>query len=165
MSANAAITRLPQSARMPGILEHPIDSWLWSVPKIQTLGAQLRMAWTLTDVRISMQRANFCFKFGDKRCLRRIARMRAAKRGRCITTGHTHAFMSKASASRSHFSSSRDHTRPPRLSFALVMVLTMTARRFQRTHPLRGMGNYSVNASKDVGMRVVDLASLVDQNS
>ena len=34
----------------------------------------------------------------------------------------------------------------------------MNGRRFQRTHPLRGMGNYSFNASKDVGVRVVDLA-------
>ena len=30
----------------------------------------------------------------------------------------------------SQFHSSRDHTRPPRLSFALGMILTMNARRF-----------------------------------
>ena len=45
----------------------------------------------------------------------------------------------------------RDHTRPLRLSFALAMVLTMNARRFQRTHSFRGMGDYSVSASKDFG--------------
>ena len=52
----------------------------------------------------------------------------------------------KASASRSECCSSRDHTRPLRLSFALAMILTMNARRFQRTHPLSGMGS-SLSAS------------------
>ena len=47
----------------------------------------------------------------------------------------------KASPSRSEVYSSRDHTRPPRLSFALAMILTMNARRFQRTHPLSGKGS------------------------
>ena len=37
----------------------------------------------------------------------------------------------KASATRSERGSSREHTHPPRFSFALAMVLTMTARRFQ----------------------------------
>ena len=34
----------------------------------------------------------------------------------------------------------------------------MNARRFQRTHPLRGMGDYSLNASKDIGMGVTHFA-------
>ena len=34
----------------------------------------------------------------------------------------------------------------------------MNTRRFQRTHLLRGMGDYSLNASKDAGMGVADLA-------
>ena len=38
------------------------------------------------------------------------------------------------------------------------MILTMNARRFQRTHPLRGLGDYSLNASTDIGMGVIDLA-------
>ena len=38
------------------------------------------------------------------------------------------------------------------------MVLTMNARRFQRPHLLRGMGDYSLNASKDIGMAVTDLS-------
>ena len=63
----------------------------------------------------------------------------------------------KASASRSECYSSRDHTRLPRLSVALTVVLTMNARRFQRTHLLSGMGS-SLNASKDVGVGVTDLA-------
>ena len=42
-----------------------------------------------------------------------------------------------------------------RLSFALAMVLTMNARRFQRTHPLSGTGS-SLNASKDIGMVITD---------
>ena len=38
------------------------------------------------------------------------------------------------------------------------MFLTMNARRFQRTHPLREMGDYSLNTSKDIDMGVIDLA-------
>ena len=43
------------------------------------------------------------------------------------------------------------------------MVLTMNARRFQRTHPLSGMGS-SLNASKDNGVGVTDLAPVVNEN-
>ena len=57
-------------------------------------------------------------------------------------------FIPKASASRSKFTSSLDHTRPPHFSVALAVVLTMNARRFQ-THPLSGVGS-SLNASKDI---------------
>ena len=42
---------------------------------------------------------------------------------------------------------------------ALAMVLTMSARRFQRTHTLSGMGSL-LNASKDIGMGVTDLSLL-----
>ena len=66
-------------------------------------------------------------------------------------------FIRKASAARSERGSSRDHSRPPRLSFALAVVLTMNARRFQSQHPLSGMGS-SLNASKDIGLGVTDLA-------
>ena len=34
----------------------------------------------------------------------------------------------------------------------------MNERRFQRTHPLRGMGDCSLNESKDFGMGVTDLS-------
>ena len=64
----------------------------------------------------------------------------------------------KVSASHSEFSYSRDQTRPLRLSFALAMILTMNARRFQRTHLFRGMRDCSLNASKDFGLGVTDLA-------
>ena len=56
-----------------------------------------------------------------------------------------------------NFSSSRDHARPPRSSSALSVVLTMNARRFQRTHLLSGMGS-SLNASKGIGTRGTDIA-------
>ena len=36
---------------------HPCDSWLWDVPKIQTLAAQPRTAWALADVCILDHRA------------------------------------------------------------------------------------------------------------
>ena len=56
-----------------------------------------------------------------------------------------------------------DHTRPPRLSFALAMVLTINSQRFQRTHPFRGMGDSSLNAPKDVAMGLTCLAPIVNQ--
>ena len=49
ISASASIANLLHRARMPWILEHPCDSWLWNVPKIQTLAAQPRTAWLLAD--------------------------------------------------------------------------------------------------------------------
>ena len=50
-----------------------------------------------------------------------------------------------------------DHNRPPCLSFAFAMILTMNARQFQRTRLLSGMG-YSLNASNDIDTGVSDLA-------
>ena len=76
----------------------------------------------------------------------------------CFRTKHVHP---RASPSRSDVYSSRDHTR-----FALYLsrlTLTMNARRFQRTHPLSGMGS-SLNASKDVGVGVTDFAPIVNQS-
>ena len=35
ISASASMANLFHRARMPWILEHPFDSWLWDVPKIQ----------------------------------------------------------------------------------------------------------------------------------
>ena len=61
-----------------------------------------------------------------------------------------------ASASRSECYSSRDHTRSPRLSFALAMVLTMNARRFGRSS---GMGP-PLNPSKEMGMVLQWLAQI-----
>ena len=65
--------------------------------------------------------------------MHRIARNRAETGGRCSVPGHKNVHP-KASASRSEFCSSRDHTHPACLSFELAMILTMNARRFQRTH-------------------------------
>ena len=72
----------------------------------------------------------------------------------CRDKKHVHPM---ASASRSKLSFSRHHTGPLRLSFALATILTMNARRFQRTHPWRGMGDWTLNASKDIGMGVTVL--------
>ena len=164
ISGSAAIANLLHRARMLWILEHPFDSWFWGVPRIQTLAAP-RTAWALADFCIfgspCRKRTRFLVGNVDSRDLHRIARKCAGTGGRCSVTGQEHVHP-KASASRSEFCS-RDHTRPPRLSFTLAMVLTVNARRFQRTHPLSGMGS-PLNASKDIGMGRVDLRSLVDQN-
>ena len=62
-----------------------------------------------------------------------FARKCAGTDGRCSVSKQKHVHQS-ASASRSEFRSSRDHARPPKLSFALAMFFTMNARRFQKTH-------------------------------
>ena len=59
------------------------------------------------------------------------------------------------------FCSSRDHTRPLGSSFELPMILTMNARRFQRTHPLRGMGDYSLYRDRILVWELSTLRSLV----
>ena len=83
-----------------------------------------------------------------------MARKCSGTGGRCSEQKHAHP---KASASRSEICSSRDHTRPHRLSFALAMILTVNARRFQRTDPLSETGS-ALNTSKDIGMGVTDFA-------
>ena len=81
--------------------------------------------------------------------LHRIARKTAGTGGRCSVSGEKTMLIQR-------LPSSRGHTRPPRLSFALVVVLNMNARRFQRTHCLSGSGS-SLNASKDIGMEISDI--------
>ena len=73
----------------------------------------------------------------DGRDLHRVAR-RCGTGRRCSVSGQQHGHP-KIYAFRSELCSSRDHTRPPKLSLALAMVLTMNAQRFQRTHLFRGM--------------------------
>ena len=63
----------------------------------------------------------------------------------------------KESVSRSEFSTSRDHTRPLRLSFSLAIILFMSVRRLHGTHLSSGMWA-EVNAAKDIDMRVTDVA-------
>ena len=98
----------------------------------------------------------------DGRDWHRVARRCAGTSGRSSLTEQT-LVHPKASASRSVRYPSGDQTRPLRLSFALAMILTMNARRFQRTHLLSAMGA-SLNASNDIGMGVTDLAPIVNQS-
>ena len=78
ISASAAVANMLHRARMPRILDHPCDSWLWDVPKIETLAAQLRTAWALADFGIfgSPCRKRTLLLVGnvDGRDLHRIAR-------------------------------------------------------------------------------------------
>ena len=69
----------------------------------------------------------------DSRDLRRVARTCAGTGGRYSVSRQNKKFIHMASASRSKSSSSPDHTRALRLSFALATILSMNARRFQRT--------------------------------
>ena len=143
---------------MPWILEHLCDSWFWDVPKIKALAARPRMAWA----PVEFSRTLFLVGKVDSRVWHRTARKCGGTSGRCSVSGQKHVHPN-ASASRSECCSSRDHTRPLRLSFALAVVLTVEARRFQRTHPLSGMGS-SLNASKDTGMGLFTRCSPVHLN-
>ena len=69
----------------------------------------------------------------DGRDFHRVAR-RCGTGRRCSVSGQQHGHP-KISALRSEHRSSRDHTRAPKMSLALAMVITMNTRRFQRTHP------------------------------
>ena len=144
ISASAAIANLLHRARMP------CDSRLWDVPKIRTFAGATSHG---------LGGGNMCFWITVQEAIVASGWERGpqcAGTGRCSVTGQKHVYP-KASASFSKFSSSRDHARPLRLSFAPAMVLTMNARRFQRTHLLSGTGS-SLNASKDIDMGVPDLA-------
>ena len=143
---------------MPWILEHTCDSRLWDVPRIQTLAVQPRTAWALADFCVleSPCRKRTLFLVGnvDNSDLHCIARKCHGTGGCCSVSGQKHVHFN-ASGRRSDLCSSCHHTRPPRLSFALAMVLSMNARRFQRPHPLRGAGT-STSASNDFGTGIID---------
>ena len=152
ISASAAIANLFHRARMPWILEHPSDL---------TLAAQPRMAW-----------APAFFAYLDhyaegERCFRLetwtadICTMLLANVLEQVDVAEFQDKNMFIQRLPHHAQSFALHvtTRPPRLSFAFAMILTMNARRFQRTHPLSGMGS-SLNASKGVRMGVTGLAPI-----
>ena len=67
ISASAAIANWLHLACMPWILEHPCGSWLWDVPKIEILAAQLRTAWALIDFCVFVSRIRTHIVSGWKR--------------------------------------------------------------------------------------------------
>ena len=70
----------------------------------------------------------------------------------------------QASGSRSEFALHVTTPPPSSFSLALVMVLTMNAPRFQRKHPLSGIGS-SRNASKDIDMGVANLIPICESET
>ena len=90
----------------------------------------------------------------DSRDLHRLARKFAGTGGRCSVSGQK-MFIQRF---RPHARSVFLHVTTPaffRLAFALAVVFTTNARRFQRTHPLSGMES-SLSASRDIGKVVTD---------
>ena len=142
---SVVIANLLHRARMLWLLEHWCESWLWEVPKIQILAAQPRTAWALAVFLffwISVQKSELYFWLGTwtaESCTVLLASW------------------DRRSLQLDWRETCSSHTRQPSLSFTLAMIPDMNARRFQRTHPLSGMGS-SLNASKDVGVEVTDLA-------
>ena len=132
ISASTSIAHLLHRVRIPWILEHPCDSWLWDDAKILTLAAQPRRAWALVDLGIfgSPCRMRTLFLVGnvDNRDSHRMARKCVGTSGSCRVSRQKDVHPN-ASARRSSFCSSHHHT-PARLSFALAMVLNMQERRF-----------------------------------
>ena len=76
-TSSVAISNLLHRARRPWILEHPCDSWLWNVPKIEALAARPRTAWALAEccIFVSQNRNRMLLLVGsvDSRDLYRIA--------------------------------------------------------------------------------------------
>ena len=70
-SPKVIIANLLHRARMPWILKHPCDSWLWDVPKNHTLAAQPRAAWALAALFlhfwITTKKANSGWECGQQR--------------------------------------------------------------------------------------------------
>ena len=137
---------------MPRILEHPCDSWLSDVPKIQTLAAQPRTAWAVAGLCVS---ANFVSRWehGQQGCAPYCTKVCW---DRSALTGAKHV-RPKASASRSKF---HLHVTTPALPVYLSSLpwFSPRKRRFQRKHPLTGMGS-SLNVSKHIGMGGTGLVS------
>ena len=139
ISASAAIANLLHRARMPRIQEHPCDSWLWDVPKNRTsCGRQPRTAWAVADHCIfwfTVRKSERCVWFGkcgQQRLAPSCSQVSWDTRTlHCVVS--INMFIQKLSHHAQSFSSSRDHTCPHRLSFALAMILTKNARRLQRT--------------------------------
>ena len=106
-TASATIANFLHRAHMSKIIEHPFDSWVWNVPKIQALSAEPRTSWLLSNSWVfgSSWRECTLFLVGnvDNRDQRRIAR------GRWSTPRRKRAH---PNASRSDTQSSRDHAHP-----------------------------------------------------
>ena len=126
---------------MAWILEHLSDSWLWDVPKksercfwLEKWTAEVRTV-LLAGVLGQADVAVFQYK------------------NMVIQEFPQHA---------QNFALHVTTHRPRKLSFALAMVHTTNARRFQKTHPSREMES-ALNASKDITMGVADLAPTVKQ--
>ena len=158
ITATAAIANLLHRACMPWILEHPCDSWLWDVAKNPD---------SCGTTSHGLGACGFLFVWLEKTCSAKGFRVTLTVSGwECgrqrfapdcsQMCWNVHP---KNSPSRSECSSSRGHTHPARLSFTLAMIPTINARRFQRTH----LGS-SLNASRDVGMGVTDLAPIRNQS-
>ena len=146
ISVTASIASLLHRARMPWIVEHPCDPWLLDVPKIQTLAAQPHMAWALAD---------FCCPL-DLPCRKRTLFPISNVDSKDLASYNTKVCWDRGTLQFDVHPNSLDHARPPRLSFAIAMVLTMKARRLQRTHLFRAVGDSSLDASKDIDMGVDD---------
>ena len=149
ISANAALANLLHRAHMPWILEHPHDSWLWDVPKISALAARPSGFFCIFGFPYR-KRTLFLVGTVDNRDLHCTARKCAGRGGRCSVTGEnmfTHRLPH-------HAQSLPHHVTTPAL-----LLLTMNARRFQRTHPFRGIGEHSISASRDFWMASLTLCT------
>ena len=122
-------------------MEHPVVRE-YDVPRM--LRQSLARPGALADSRV------FLGSSSRKRTLSLVGNVDGRDLHRCTSKGFCSTF--------------RDvcfHVTTPALSvclFTLAMVLTMNARRFQRTHPLRGMEDCSLNKLKDVDVGVIDFA-------
>ena len=136
ISASAAIANLLHRARMPWILEHLCDSWLWDTPKIQSLSAQPRTVWALADFCVlgSQSRKRRWFLVGNVDSRRFAPYCSQVKQVDVAVCLDRNMFL---------------QVLPHHAQIFAHHVTTHAPRRFQRTHPLSGMGS-ALNASKDI---------------
>ena len=159
ISASAAIANLLHRARMHWILEHPCDSWLWDVPQIEA-----HTAWTLADyfhfwLKQSTENGH-CFWLEMWTAEIFTVLLAGAGLAGVAVFQVNSMVIQKFSALRSELCSSRDHTRAPKLSLALAMVLIMNA----ENTSFCGMGGYSLNGLKDIGVGVIDFAPICESD-
>ena len=136
VSVCAAIASLRQRARMRWTLKHPVIRRLeradnrtpCGTPSQDLSPGRLLYFWIFTQKAAVISGGSV-----DSRDAHRVARKFAGTSGRCRFSGHKHLHPRASRITlRVLFFTWPD--RPPRVSFALAMVL-------QRTHPLSGLGS------------------------
>ena len=143
-SVSAAIANLLHRTRMPWILEHPYDWWFWDVPKIKLLRHTLVWPGPNADFSVFLDHdaeSGLCFQLETW-----TAGICTVLHARVLGQVDVAVWLDKKHvdpktfASRSKFSSSRDHACPSPFIFRVCHGFSpWTHVDSRETHPFRGM--------------------------